>query len=178
MVATMAQRPIIFALANPYPEIEPADAKAVRPDAIIATGRSDYPNQVNNALCFPYIFRGALDVGATGINEAMKLACVRAIAKLARMESSDGRLRATCRSGRVPDPRARHPRRWWSWRRRLPGGNGIGRAASDRHMTAYEEKLAVHLPHRPGEAGRRPARRTQARGLRRRRGRDRCAGKR
>jgi len=89
MVATMAERPIILALANPYPEIMPEDARRVRPDAIIATGRSDYPNQVNNALCFPYIFRGALDVGATEINEAMKLACVHAIAKLARMESSD-----------------------------------------------------------------------------------------
>ncbi len=89
MVATMAERPIILALANPNPEILPEDAKKVRPDCIIATGRSDYPNQVNNALCFPYIFRGALDVGATEINEAMKLACVRAIAKLARMEASD-----------------------------------------------------------------------------------------
>ena len=89
MVATMAPNPIILALANPYPEILPEDARAVRPDCIIATGRSDYPNQVNNALCFPYIFRGALDVGATGINEAMKLACVRAIAGLARMEASD-----------------------------------------------------------------------------------------
>ncbi|MEO7052963.1 MAG: NADP-dependent malic enzyme [Rhodanobacter sp.] len=89
MVATMAERPVILALANPNPEITPEDAKAVRPDCIMATGRSDYPNQVNNALCFPYIFRGALDVGATGINEAMKTACVRAIAKLARMEASD-----------------------------------------------------------------------------------------
>ncbi len=89
MVATMAERPVILALANPNPEILPEDAKKVRPDCIIATGRSDYPNQVNNALCFPYIFRGALDVGATEINEAMKLACVRAIAKLARMEASD-----------------------------------------------------------------------------------------
>src|SRR3546814_445361 len=89
MVATMADRPIILALANPYPEILPGEAKAVRPDCIIATGRSDYPNQVNNVLCFPYIFRGALDVGATEINEAMKLACVRAIARLAQMESSD-----------------------------------------------------------------------------------------
>ncbi|MET4728239.1 malate dehydrogenase (oxaloacetate-decarboxylating)(NADP+) [Lysobacter enzymogenes] len=89
MVATMADKPIILALANPYPEILPEDAKAVRPDCIVATGRSDYPNQVNNALCFPYIFRGALDVGATVINEDMKLACVRAIAALARMESSD-----------------------------------------------------------------------------------------
>ncbi|HZX69834.1 MAG TPA: NADP-dependent malic enzyme [Rhodanobacter sp.] len=89
MVATMAERPVILALANPSPEIMPEDAKRVRPDCIIATGRSDYPNQVNNALCFPYIFRGALDVGATGINEAMKTACVRAIAELARMEASD-----------------------------------------------------------------------------------------
>ncbi len=89
MVASMADRPVIMALANPNPEITPEDAKAVRPDCIIATGRSDYPNQVNNALCFPYIFRGALDVGATGINEEMKTACVRAIASLARMEASD-----------------------------------------------------------------------------------------
>ncbi|MEL1263188.1 NADP-dependent malic enzyme [Pseudoxanthomonas putridarboris] len=89
MVATMADQPIILALANPNPEISPADAKRVRPDCIIATGRSDYPNQVNNALCFPYIFRGALDVGATVINEAMKTACVKAIAALARREASD-----------------------------------------------------------------------------------------
>lgn len=89
MVATMADRPIILALANPNPEIMPEQAKAVRPDCIIATGRSDYPNQVNNAVCFPYIFRGALDVGATVINEAMKLACVRAIAALAKREASD-----------------------------------------------------------------------------------------
>ncbi len=89
MVATMAERPVILALANPDPEILPEDAKKVRPDCIVATGRSDYPNQVNNALCFPYIFRGALDVGATSINEAMKTACVRAIAELARMEASD-----------------------------------------------------------------------------------------
>jgi malate dehydrogenase (oxaloacetate-decarboxylating)(NADP+) len=89
MVAAMATRPIIFALANPYPEILPDAAKAVRADAIIGTGRSDYPNQINNALCFPYIFRGALDVGATCINEDMKRACVYAIAELARKEASD-----------------------------------------------------------------------------------------
>ena len=89
MVASMAERPIILAMANPEPEIRPEDAKAVRPDCIIATGRSDYPNQVNNVLCFPFIFRGALDVGATTINEAMKLACVRAIADLARADVSD-----------------------------------------------------------------------------------------
>jgi malate dehydrogenase (oxaloacetate-decarboxylating)(NADP+) len=89
MVATMAERPVILALANPNPEIDPAEARKVRPDCIIATGRSDYPNQVNNALCFPYIFRGALDVGATVINEPMKVACVQAIAALARREASD-----------------------------------------------------------------------------------------
>jgi malate dehydrogenase (oxaloacetate-decarboxylating)(NADP+) len=94
MVARMAARPIILALANPTPEILPDEARAVRPDAIIATGRSDFPNQVNNALCFPYIFRGALDVGATTINEAMKVACVHAIAELARREASDVAARA------------------------------------------------------------------------------------
>ncbi|BAO90650.1 NADP-dependent malic enzyme [Caballeronia cordobensis] len=83
MVTTMADKPLILALANPEPEIRPEEAKRVRPDAIIATGRSDYPNQVNNVLCFPFIFRGALDVGATTITEEMKLACVRAIAELA-----------------------------------------------------------------------------------------------
>ncbi|MCH8228050.1 MAG: NADP-dependent malic enzyme, partial [Proteobacteria bacterium] len=86
MVATMAEQPIILALANPDPEILPEHAKQVRPDAIICTGRSDYPNQVNNVLCFPYIFRGALDVGATTINDEMKLACVRALADLTRKE--------------------------------------------------------------------------------------------
>ena len=85
----MADRPIIMALANPNPEILPEDAKAARPDAIIATGRSDYPNQVNNVLCFPFVFRGALDVDATTINEAMKVAAVEAIAALARAETSD-----------------------------------------------------------------------------------------
>jgi malate dehydrogenase (oxaloacetate-decarboxylating)(NADP+) len=89
MVATMADRPIIFALANPNPEILPEDAKRVRPDCIIATGRSDYPNQINNALCFPYIFRGALDVGATRITEEMKVACVHTIAQLAHESVSD-----------------------------------------------------------------------------------------
>ncbi|SHE78373.1 malate dehydrogenase (oxaloacetate-decarboxylating)(NADP+) [Lampropedia hyalina DSM 16112] len=89
MVKTMASQPIILALANPEPEIRPELAKAVRPDCIIATGRSDYPNQVNNVLCFPYIFRGALDCGATKITEAMKLACVHEIAALAKAEASD-----------------------------------------------------------------------------------------
>jgi malate dehydrogenase (oxaloacetate-decarboxylating)(NADP+) len=89
MVVQMAHQPLIFALANPTPEILPELARAVRPDAILATGRSDYPNQVNNALCFPYIFRGALDVGASTINEAMKRAAVYAIAELAQAEQSD-----------------------------------------------------------------------------------------
>ena len=89
MVKTMARDPLIMALANPEPEILPPLAKAVRPDAIICTGRSDFPNQVNNVLCFPFIFRGALDVGATTINEEMKLACVHAIADLALAEQSD-----------------------------------------------------------------------------------------
>jgi len=88
-LAKMSDKPLILALANPEPEIMPDIAKAARPDAIIATGRSDFPNQVNNVLCFPFIFRGALDVGATTINEAMKLACVRAIADLAMIEQSD-----------------------------------------------------------------------------------------
>src|SRR5690606_17205317 len=79
MVDTMAARPILLALANPEPEIRPEVAKSVRPDCIVATGRSDYPNQVNNVLCFPYIFRGALDCGATRITEEMKIACVREI---------------------------------------------------------------------------------------------------
>ncbi len=89
MVKKMAARPLILALANPEPEILPEQIKAVRDDAVIATGRSDYPNQVNNVLCFPFIFRGALDVGATTINEPMKLAAVNAIADLAMAEQSD-----------------------------------------------------------------------------------------
>jgi malate dehydrogenase (oxaloacetate-decarboxylating)(NADP+) len=89
MVARMGPRPLIFALANPTPEILPEEVKAVRDDAVIATGRSDYPNQVNNVLCFPFIFRGALDVGATTITEEMKLAAVLAIAELAQVEQSE-----------------------------------------------------------------------------------------
>jgi malate dehydrogenase (oxaloacetate-decarboxylating)(NADP+) len=89
MLAKMAPRPLIMALANPYPEIMPEEAEAARPDAMICTGRSDFPNQVNNVLCFPYIFRGALDVGATQINEEMKAAAVKAIAGLAREAPSE-----------------------------------------------------------------------------------------
>ncbi|MDO5667471.1 MAG: NADP-dependent malic enzyme [Alcaligenaceae bacterium] len=89
MVKTMADKPLILALANPDPEITPEEANEARPDCIIATGRSDYPNQVNNVLCFPFIFRGALDAGATRITEEMKLACVYAIAELAQIEVND-----------------------------------------------------------------------------------------
>jgi malate dehydrogenase (oxaloacetate-decarboxylating)(NADP+) len=89
MVARMAERPLILALANPEPEILPERAREAKPDAVIATGRSDYPNQVNNVLCFPFVFRGALDVGATTINRDMELAAVRAIAELAQAEQSD-----------------------------------------------------------------------------------------
>ncbi|MBE7249154.1 MAG: NADP-dependent malic enzyme, partial [Actinomycetospora chiangmaiensis] len=99
-LAGMADRPLVLALANPEPEILPELARAARPDAVIATGRSDYPNQVNNVLCFPFIFRGALDVGATGIDEAMKVAAVEAIAELARMEASE--VVATAYGGQAP----------------------------------------------------------------------------
>ena len=150
MVAQMADRPIILAMANPDPEIRPELAKEVRPDCIIATGRSDYPNQVNNVLCFPFIFRGALDVGATTINEEMKLACVRAIAELARADVSDvvaaayGRHDIRFGPG-VPDPAAVRPaphhdrgpgrgarRRWRAaWRPgRSPTSGPIARACS------------------------------------------------
>jgi len=100
LLAGMADKPLILALANPAPEIMPDLARAARPDAMICTGRSDFPNQVNNVLCFPYIFRGALDVGATAINEEMKMAAVRAIAALAREEPSDVAARAY--SGETP----------------------------------------------------------------------------
>jgi malate dehydrogenase (oxaloacetate-decarboxylating)(NADP+) len=94
MVAKMADKPIIMALANPDPEILPDEARKAKPDAIIATGRSDFPNQVNNVLCFPFLFRGALDVRATAINEEMKLACVHALADLAKAESDESVMQA------------------------------------------------------------------------------------
>jgi malate dehydrogenase (oxaloacetate-decarboxylating)(NADP+) len=101
MVVKMAARPVVLALANPTPEIMPEEVKAVRPDAIVATGRSDYPNQVNNVLCFPFIFRGALDVGATTINEAMKVAAVRAIADLAT-KAADAQVATAYGGGELP----------------------------------------------------------------------------
>lgn len=100
MLETMAKKPLILALANPVPEILPELARQARPDALICTGRSDYPNQVNNVLCFPFIFRGALDVGATMINEEMKLACVKALSDLVQKEVSDTVMQAY---GGVPD---------------------------------------------------------------------------
>jgi malate dehydrogenase (oxaloacetate-decarboxylating)(NADP+) len=89
MVESMTSTPVVFALANPTPEIDPAEAKRVAPDVVMATGRTDYPNQVNNVLCFPFLFRGALDVGATEINHAMKLACVDALSRIARAGTGD-----------------------------------------------------------------------------------------
>ncbi len=155
MLVSMAARPIILALANPHPEILPEDAKRVRPDCIIATGRSDYPNQVNNALCFPYIFRGALDVGAREINEAMKLACVRAIAKLARMEAGD---LAAAYGGDIPcfGPEYLIPRPF-DPRLLVLLAPAVAKAAmdsgiADRPITdfdAYEEKLGQFI-HRTG----------------------------
>jgi malate dehydrogenase (oxaloacetate-decarboxylating)(NADP+) len=109
MVRSMAEKPLILALANPYPEILPEEALGAKPDAMICTGRSDYPNQVNNVLCFPYIFRGALDAGATTINEEMKLAAVRAIAELARMAPSDVVARAIGGEARTFGPQSLIP---------------------------------------------------------------------
>ena len=116
MVADMAKEPIIFAMANPDPEITPPDARAARPDAIIATGRSDYPNQVNNVLGFPFIFRGALDVRATAINDEMKIAAANALAELAREAGARGSRRGLWR----PDPQLR-PRLHHSRRRSIRG---------------------------------------------------------
>ncbi|MBC7857365.1 MAG: malic enzyme [Burkholderiaceae bacterium] len=104
MIASMAAQPVIFALANPDPEAAPELIHATRNDAIVATGRSDYPNQINNVLCFPYIFRGALDVGATTINEEMKLACVRAIAQLAKEPLPGQTVSALNREQLIPSP--------------------------------------------------------------------------
>ena len=151
MLAKMAKRPIILALANPNPEISPDAARAARPDCIIATGRSDYPNQVNNALCFPYIFRGALDVGASTINEAMKLACVKAIAALARQEATD---LGAAYGGEMPVfgaeyliPRPFDPRLL------VKLAPAVAQAAMDsgvatrpiEDMAAYREKLSQHV---------------------------------
>ena len=135
----MAPNPIIFALANPTPEILPDAARAVAPDAIIATGRSDFPNQVNNVLCFPFIFRGALDVGATDINDAMEIACIEGIAALARATTS-AEAAAAYRGEtadlrpRLPDPQTLRP----AADRRRGHRGGQGRDGNRRR----------HAPHR------------------------------
>jgi malate dehydrogenase (oxaloacetate-decarboxylating)(NADP+) len=154
MVKRMAAKPLILALANPDPEITPEDARAARPDCIIATGRSDYPNQVNNVLCFPFIFRGALDVGATKITDEMKLACVRALAELAQAEQSD--VVATAYGGEAqsfgPDyiiPRPFDPRLI------LKIAPAVAKAAMDsgvatrpiRDFDAYRQKLNAFVYH-------------------------------
>jgi malic enzyme len=148
MLKQMGPKPLILALANPEPEILPDEAKAVRPDAIIATGRSDYPNQVNNVLCFPFIFRGALDVGATTITEHMKLAAVHAIAELAQAEQSDivaiayGEQEPVLRSG-IPDSEALRS----ALDRKDRAGRGAGRHGkrrghpADRRFCAYRDQL-------------------------------------
>ena len=115
MVKKMAERPLILALANPTPEILPEVAQGGAPRRVIATGRTDYPNQVNNVLCFPYIFRGALDVGATTITDEMEIAAVHAIAELAQAETSRAwwrrlRQRDAQLRPRVPDPASRSTR--------------------------------------------------------------------
>ena len=154
MVKKMAAKPLILALANPEPEILPDLAKQARPDAIIATGRSDYPNQVNNVLCFPFIFRGALDVGATTINEAMKLAAVKAIADLATgraVRRRGGGLRRAERAVRagVPDPEAVRPA---ADREDRAGGRQGGdghrrRDASDRGLRRLSRSLQQFVYH-------------------------------
>ena len=141
MLKGMARDPIVFALANPNPEITPEEARAARPDVIMATGRSDYPNQVNNVLGFPFIFRGALDVRATEINEAMKRAASQALAALAKMDVPDSVSKAYGGQTlpvrpRVPDPEAlRPPRAPLGRAGRRGGGDALGRRppADHRH---------------------------------------------
>ncbi|MEM6775230.1 MAG: phosphate acyltransferase, partial [Pseudomonadota bacterium] len=148
MVSRMAKRPVVFALANPTPEILPDEVREVAADAIIATGRSDYPNQVNNVLCFPFIFRGALDVGATEINDAMQLACIDGIAALARATTSAEAAAAYRGEQLVFGPEYLIPK---PFDPRLMGvvASAVARAAMEtgvasrpvEDMTAYREKL-------------------------------------
>ena len=144
MLQTMADKPLVLALANPDPEIRPELARSARPDCIIATGRSDYPNQVNNVLCFPFIFRGALDVGATCINDPMKMACVNALSELAISGDADAGLQFG------PDYIIPHP----FDRRLLPKvASAVAQAAMDssvatrpiEDIAAYRERLALLL---------------------------------
>jgi len=148
MVASMAERPLIFALANPNPEIMPEEVAAVRSDAIIATGRTDYPNQVNNVLCFPYIFRGALDSGATTINDEMEIAAVHAIADLAQAEQNDVVAAAYAGTTLVFGPEYLIPKPF-DPRLMMKIAPAVARAAAAsgvaarpvNDFTAYEEKL-------------------------------------
>ena len=138
MVQAMAPNPVIFAMANPDPEITPEEARAARPDAIVATGRSDYPNQINNVLCFPYLFRGALDVHARAINEDMKIACAKALAAMAREPVPDeGRgglwQRADLRAGIHHPDAVRSAPDLYDPARRGPRRDGFGRRASPDH---------------------------------------------
>ena len=152
MVKTMAKDPLILALANPTPEILPEEARAARPDAIIATGRSDYPNQVNNVLCFPFIFRGALDVGARQINTEMKLACVRAIADMAMAETSDVVARAYAGQDLTFGPEYILPKPF-DPRLIVEVSSAVANAAMDsgvatrplEDMEAYREQLASYV---------------------------------
>ena len=148
MVATMAKQPLIFALANPTPEIMPDEVAAVRSDAIMATGRTDFPNQVNNVLCFPYIFRGALDSGATTITDEMEIAAVRAIAELAQVEQSDVVANAYAGASLSFGPDYLIPKPF-DPRLMMKIAPAVARAAQDSGVaarpvtdyTAYEEKL-------------------------------------
>ena len=170
MLMKMARDPLVLALANPTPEIMPELAMEARPDAMVCTGRSDYPNQVNNVLCFPFLFRGALDVGATAINEEMKLAAVEAIAQLAHepaLEASSTGARNTF-GRRLPHPQSVRPAADPAHR----AGRGQGRdenrrrqAADRRFRRLPRQAQPLRLPLRPGdEADDRPRRKqTQAR---------------
>ncbi len=160
MIKEMGKQPLILALANPTPEIMPELVREVRPDAIMATGRSDYPNQVNNVLCFPFVFRGALDVGATTINEAMKIACVHALADLALVEASD--VVATAYGGETaafgPEyliPKPFDPRLITQLAPAVAkAAMGFGRrdAADHRLRRISRNPRTVRLPLRPGHA--------------------------
>ena len=194
MVKTMAKQPIIFAMANPDPEITPPDAKAARPDAIIATGRSDYPNQVNNVLGFPFIFRGALDVRATTINEEMKIAAAEALAELARQQVPEEVAAAYGGEAHSFGPRLHHPGAVRSaadgdrpLRGRQAAMDPASRASRSRTWRPIAQQLRARLNPTTSVltlAYEARARQSQARAVRRRRGgcraarRDRLPGRR
>ena len=160
----LAPKPLILALANPEPEILPEQVAALRPDAIVATGRSDFPNQVNNVLCFPFIFRGALDVSATTINEAMKIAAAEAIASLARMEASEVVVAAYGGSAPVFGPDYIIPKPF-DPRLILEIAPAVARAAMDSGVGASADPRPRAISARPG-AFRVPLRPAHAAGVR------------